>query len=121
MAPGHERSAAALVSPAAAWPRRSEVGPAVLSRTWATCPGKPLTAGDTVLIYYRANAPAKEQFVLAAGTPSAPVTVGVLGPNGEPDPDGATAATTRARFNYPSAAWWAIKIGKPVVPADERR
>ena len=80
-------------------------------------PLEALTAGDTVLIYYRAT-PYKEKFVLAAvGTPTRPSTIrGVLGPNGErPILDG-NGATTRAQLNYPSRVRGVIKIGASVVP-----
>ncbi|HEU0105006.1 MAG TPA: polysaccharide-degrading enzyme, partial [Vicinamibacteria bacterium] len=94
-----------------------EVGPGKTYANVGDVPLESLTAGDTVLIYYRAT-PYKEKFVLAAvGTPSAPVTVrGVLGPNGErPILDG-NGATTRAQLNYPSRVRGVIKIGASVVP-----
>src|SRR5262245_31704997 len=61
-----------------------EVGPGKTYANVGDVPLEALTAGDTVLIYYRAT-PYKEKFVIAAvGTQSAPVTIrGVLGPNGE--------------------------------------
>jgi hypothetical protein len=94
-----------------------EVGPGKTYANVGDVPLESLTAGDTVLIYYRTT-PYKEKFVLAAvGTPSAPVTVrGVLGPNGErPVLDG-NGATTRAQLNYPSRVRGVIKIGASVVP-----
>ncbi len=61
-------------------------------------PWESLTAGDTVLIYYRAT-PYKEKCVICrVGTPAAPITVrGVLGPNGERPVIDGNGATTRAR------------------------
>ena len=109
--------AATLVSPASASATTFEVGPGRPLANVGDVPWESLTAGDTVLIYYRAT-PYKEKFVLAAvGTPSAPVTVrGVLGPNGErPVLDG-NGATTRAQLNYPSRVRGVIKIGSSVVP-----
>ena len=94
-----------------------EVGPGKTYANVGDVPLEALTAGDTVLIYYRAT-PYKEKFVIAAvGTSSAPVTIrGVLGPNGErPILDG-NGATTRAQLNYPSRVRGVIKIGASVVP-----
>ena len=94
-----------------------DVGPGKTYANVGDVPLESLTAGDTVLIYYRTT-PYKEKFVIAAvGTPSAPVTIrGVLGPNGErPVLDG-NGATTRAQLNYPSRVRGVIKIGASVVP-----
>ena len=94
-----------------------EVGPGKPYANVGDVPLEALSAGDTLLIYYRAT-PYKEKFVIAAvGTPSAPVTIrGVLGPNGErPILDG-NGATTRAQLNYPSRVRGVVKIGASVVP-----
>ena len=112
----------ALVALLVALPGRAEattyeVGPGKTYANIGNVPLESLTAGDTVLIYYRAT-PYKEKFVIAAvGTPTAPVTIrGVLGPNGErPILDG-NGATTRAQLNDPSRVRGVIKIGASVVP-----
>src|SRR6185436_18606635 len=79
----------ALVALLIALPGRAEattyeVGPSKTYASIGNVPLESLTAGDTVLIYYRAT-PYKEKFVIGAvGTQAAPVTIrGVLGPNGE--------------------------------------
>ena|SRR5438874_2329183 len=110
-------AAALLALPVAATSTTFEVGPGRAYTNVGDVPWEALTAGDTVLIYYRAT-PYKEKFVLAAvGTPSAPVTVrGVLGPSGErPVLDG-NGATTRAQLSYPSRVRGVIKIGSSNVP-----
>src|SRR3954462_13014415 len=110
-------ASALLVLPVTAGSTTFEVGPGKGFPSVGDVPWEALTAGDTVLIYYRAT-PYKEKFVLAAvGTPTAPVTVrGVLGPNGErPVLDG-NGATTRAQLSYPSRVRGVIKIGSSTVP-----
>src|SRR5262245_57342113 len=104
--------AAAVALPNAAAATTYEVGPGKAFANIGDVPLESPTAGDTVLIYYRAT-PYKEKFVVAAvGTPTAPVTIrGVLGPNGErPVLDG-NGATTRAQLAYPSRVFGVIKIG----------
>jgi ribosomal protein L21E len=110
-------AAALLVLPVVSAATTFEVGPGKPFANVGDVPWESLTAGDTVLVYYRAT-PYKEKFVLSVvGTPSAPVTVrGVLGPNGErPVLDGA-GATTRAQLSYYSRNRGVIKIGGSTVP-----
>ena len=111
-----------VVLPGQAEATTYEVGPGKTYANIGDVPLESLTAGDTVLIYYRAT-PYQEKFVIAAvGTPSAPVTIrGVLGPNGErPILDG-NGATTRAQLNYPSRVRGVIKIGASAVPSPTAR
>ncbi len=75
-----------------------EVGPGKPLAAIGEVPWESLTAGDTVLIYWR-DTPYKEKFLITGvGTPSQPITVsGVPGPGGElPVLDGQDATTRLA-------------------------
>jgi hypothetical protein len=96
--------AAALVSPAAASATTFEVGPGRPLANVGDVPWESLTAGDTVLIYYRAT-PCLEKFVLAAvGTPSAGDGAGGPGPTASA-PSSTAMAQRRARSSTTPAAY----------------
>lgn len=102
----------------------------VAAATYEVGPGKPyqnigdvawesLSAGDTVLIYWR-DTPYREKWVICgAGTSSSPITVrGVPGPAGELPRIVGENATTRLQLNFWSESRGVVKIGGSSVPAD---
>ncbi|HEV7645447.1 MAG TPA: putative Ig domain-containing protein [Pyrinomonadaceae bacterium] len=97
-----------------------EVKPGTPLDTIAEVPWATLTAGDTVLIYWRAT-PYKEKWVICRqGNAAAPITVrGVPDPNTGALPviDG-SGAVTPAGLNFWSDERGVIKIGGANVPAD---
>jgi len=96
-----------------------EVGPGKAYLSIGNVPWESLQAGDTVLIYWRAE-PYKEKWVICRqGAQSAPITVrGVPGPGGAlPVIDG-NGATTRSQLNYWNENRSVIKIGGANTPAD---
>jgi hypothetical protein len=82
-------------------------------------PWESLAAGDTVLIYWRANAYQEKWVICRRGTTNAPITIrGVPGPNGQlPVIDG-NGATTRSQLNYWNQERGVVKIGGANVPPD---
>lgn len=96
-----------------------EVGPGKQFTSIGSVPWESLQAGDTVLIYWRAE-PYKEKWVICRqGAQLSPITVrGVAGPGGLlPVVDG-NGATTRSVLNYWNENRAVIKIGGASVPAD---
>ncbi|HEX8398880.1 MAG TPA: right-handed parallel beta-helix repeat-containing protein [Pyrinomonadaceae bacterium] len=98
--------------------------------TYEVGPGRPLTAiaqvpwatlqpGDTVLIYWRADAYKEKWVICRQGTADLPITVrGVPNANGDlPVIDG-NGATTPSNLNFTGDARSVIKIGSANVPAD---
>jgi hypothetical protein len=96
-----------------------EVGPSQSLQTIAQVPWATLQPGDTVLIYWRADAYKEKWVICRQGTASAPITVrGVPNASGDlPVIDGA-GATTPSNLNFPGDARSVIKIGSANVPAD---
>ncbi len=100
-----------LVYATATFAATYEVGPGKL-RTIDLVPWESLQAGDTVLIYWRAQ-PYKEKFAISRqGKTNAPITIrGVSGPKGElPVLDG-DGATTRRQLNFWGDTRALIRIG----------
>ncbi|MFC1672073.1 polysaccharide-degrading enzyme [Planctomycetota bacterium] len=96
-----------------------EVGPKRKHKNIGDVPWESLSAGDTVLIHWRAE-PYREKWVICRrGTKAKPITVrGVPGPKGElPVIDGRDA-TTRAAINFWNEDRGVIKIGGANKPAD---
>jgi hypothetical protein len=111
--------AVGLVAAGASRAATHAVGPGQPYANIGDVPLESLTAGDTVLIHWRA-APYHEKWVIGGqGTAAAPITFrGVAGPDGErPVIDGENA-TTRLALNYWSEARGVIKIGGSSVPPD---
>jgi len=110
-------AALAIVSTAKA--ATYEIGDGKPFTSIGAVPWESLSAGDTVLIYWRA-APYREKWVIGrTGTAIAPLIVrGVPGPGGErPDIDGENA-TTRLALDYWNEQRSVIKIGGSSIPAD---
>ena len=96
-----------------------EVGPGKAFATPSDVPWETLSAGDTVLIYWRST-PYKNKWVISGqGTATAPIVIrGVPGPEGQlPVIDG-NGAVTRLALDYWNESRAVIKIGGSSIPAD---
>lgn len=96
-----------------------EVGPGKTYTNVGDVPWESITAGDSILIYWR-DTPYKEKFCIAAqGTAQSPVLIqGVPGVGGElPILDG-NDATTRLALSYWNDERCIIKIGGGTIPTD---
>jgi hypothetical protein len=96
-----------------------EVGPGKPRTTIGSVPWESLVAGDTVLIYWRAE-PYREKWVICRqGTSGAPITVrGIPGPAGELPVISGENATTRAQLSFWGHDRGVIKIGGANTPPD---
>ncbi len=96
-----------------------EVGDGKPFSSIGAVPWESLSAGDTVLIYWRATPYREKRVIGRTGTSMAPLVVrGVGGPGGAlPIIDGANA-TTRLALDYWNEPRSVIKIGGSSIPAD---
>ena len=95
-----------------------EVGPGRTMQAIADVPWPSITAGDTILIYYKTDHYYEKFVISMQGTPSAPITVrGVPGPHGElPIIDG-NNATTPKNVHFSNEDRGLLKIGESEVPS----
>ena len=101
------------------WAATYAVGPSQAYANIGDVPWESMSAGDTVLIYHRANPYFEKWNINVQGTAQDPfVVIGVLGSQGERPIISGENAVTRTQLNYWSDERGVIKIGGSSIPAD---